>query len=178
MKKLIELKNGENVISVDCQNEKVYFNGNEVLKISMNYDGGVLTPNPYEAIGFMACVSLSQTIRELIQTEVNNTTTKEVYDALQDPNFIESYIDNDFEFYALTYKDSETNKEHFVVDDGSEWRECGCGYDSIDGWHKIPDYEECEFNEYVVAYGRNEGKEADAIVMLKPSLYYNTYYNE
>ena len=171
MKKLIELKNGENVISVDCQNEKVYFNGNEVTKISMNYDGGVLTPNPYEAIGFMACASLSQTIMELIQTGVNNTTAKEVYDALQDPNFIESYIDNDFEFYALTYKDS-ANKEHFVVDDGSEWRECGCGYDSIDGWR------DTEFNEYVVAYGRNEGKKADAIVMEKPYLYYNGYCNE
>lgn len=178
MKKLIELKNGENVISVDCQNEKVYFNGNEVLKISMNYDGGILTPNPYEAIGFKACARLSQTIMELIQTGINNTTAKEVYDALQDPNIMESYIDNDFEFYALTYKDKVTNKEHFVVDDGSEWRECGIGYDSIDGWHEIPDYEECEFNEYVVAYGRNEGKEADAIVMEKPSLYYNAYCNE
>lgn len=172
MKKLIELKNGENVITVDCENQKVLFNGNEVTKISMNYDGGVLTPNPYEAIEFMACVSLSQTIMELIQTGVYNN------DALQDPNFIESYIDNDFEFYALTYKDSKTNKEHFVIDDGSEWRNCGSGYDSIDGWHEIPDYEECDFSEYVVAYGRNEGKEADAIVMLKPSLYYNGYCNE
>ena len=180
MKKLIELKNGENVITVDCENQKILFNGNEVIKISMNYDGGVLTPNPYEAIGFMACARLSQTIMELIQTGVNNTTAKEVYDALQDPNIMESYIDNDFEFYALTYKDSKTNKEHFIVDDGSEWLRVGdgSGYDSIDGWHEIPDYEECDFSEYVVAYGRNEGKEADAIVMLKPSLYYNTYYYE
>ena len=163
MKKIYEIHNGENVLTVDCENKKVYFNGNEVLKISMNYDGGVLTPNPYEAIGFMACARLSQTIMGLIQTGINNTTAKEVYDALQDPNIMESYIDNDFEFYALTYKDSKTNKEHFVVDDGSEWRESGsgAGWDSIDGWY------DCELEEYVVAYCINDGKRVYSIYMEK-----------
>lgn len=171
MKKLIELKNGENVISVDCQNEKVYFNGNEVVKMSSMYNEGVLTQEPYAALKHMCNVDI------YLENLDNGVIVDRDFDDEVSNEEMQKFLDNNFEFYALTYKDS-ANKEHFVVDDGSEWRECGCGYDSIDGWHEIPDYEECEFNEYVVAYGRNEGKEADAIVMLKPSLYYNTYYNE
>lgn len=172
MKKLIELKNGENVISVDCQNKKMYFNGNEILKMSSMYMEGVLTQEPYAALKHQCDTHLF--LENLDNGVIDD---RELEDEVSNEE-MQKFLDNNFEFYALTYKDSETNKEHFVVDDGSEWRECGCGYDSIDGWHEIPDYEECEFNEYVVAYGRNEGKEADAIVMLKPSLYYNTYYYE
>lgn len=102
MKKLIELKNGENVISVDCQKEKVYFNGNEVIKISMNFGGGIFLDDPYYCIDMVAFVEA---------------------DNMQD------YLDNIFEFHALVYRD-KANKEHFVVDEYGNWNEIG-SWDSI-----------------------------------------------
>lgn len=166
MKKIATLNKRENVISVDCQNKKMYFNGNEIVKMSSMYNEGVLTQEPYAALKHMCNVDI------YLENLDNGVIVDRDFDDEVTNEEMQKFLDNNFEFYALTYKDRETNKEHFVVDDGSEWRECGCGYDSIDGWH------DTEFNEYVVAYGRNEGKKADAIVMEKPYLYYNGYCNE
>lgn len=135
MEKIATLNKGENVLTVDCQKEKVYFNGNEVTKISMNFGGGVLFEDPYYFMDMVAFVEA---------------------DNMQD------YLDNIFEFHALVYRD-KANKEHFVVDDGCEWRESGSGtgWDSIEGWF------DCELEEYVVAYCINDGKRVYSIHMEK-----------
>ena len=165
MNKTANINNKENVITVDCKNEKVYFNGNEVLKISMNYMEGILTQQPYAALRDVCNVNL------FLEKLDNGVIDDRSLDSEVTNEEMQQFLYNHFEFYALTYKDN-ANKEHFVIDDTCDWRECGSGYDSIDGWH------DTEFNEYVVAYGRNKGKKADAIVMEKPYLYYNGYCNE
>ena len=166
MNKTAKIKNGENVISVDCQNKKMYFNGDEIVKMSSMYNEGVLTQEPYAALKHMCNVDI------YLENLDNGVIVDRDFDDEVTNEEMQKFLYNYFEFYALTYKDKVTNKEHFVIDDGCEWSECGSGYDSIDGWH------DTEFNEYVVAYGRNEGKKADAIVMEKPYLYYNGYCNE
>lgn len=182
MNKTAKIKNGENVISVDCENKKMYFNDKEVIKLSSTYKGGVLTQEPYAAMEEMCnyLIFIDNWFSRVFGDGVfkDGVFEDRSLDSEVSNEEMQKFLDNYFEFYALTYKDKVTNKEHFVIDDGCEWSECGSGYDSIDGWHEIPDYEECNFNEYVVAYGRTYGKKADAIVMKKHSLQFDGYCNE
>ena len=176
MKNFAKINKGENVISVDVENKKMYFNGNEVIKLSSTYKGGVLTQEPYAAMEEMCnyLLFIDNWFKRVFEDGVFEDRS---LDSEVSNEEMQKFLDDYFELYALTYRDSETNKEHFVIDCGSEWSECGSGYDSIDGWHEIPDYEECNFNEYVVAYGRTYGKKADAIVMKKHSLLFDEYSN-
>ena len=160
MKKISEIKNGENVISVDCQKEKMYFNGNEIVKMSSMYNEGVLTQEPYAALKHMCNVDI------YLENLDNGVIVDRDFDDEVSNEEMQKFLDNNFEFYALTYRDS-ANKEHFVVDDGSEWRESGSGtgWDSIDGWY------DCELEEYVVAYCINDGKRVYSIHMEKEYFY-------
>ena len=160
MKKISEIKNGENVISVDCQKEKMYFNGNEIVKMSSMYNEGVLTQEPYAALKHMCNVDI------YLENLDNGVIVDRDFDDEVSNEEMQKFLDNNFEFYALTYRDS-ANKEHFVVDDGSEWRESGSGtgWDSIDGWY------DCELEEYVVAYCINDGKRVYSIYMEKEFFY-------
>lgn len=134
MNKTATLNNGKNTLTVDCQNEKVFFNGNEVVKISMNFDDGIFLDDPYYCIDMVAFV------------EAEN---------------MQKYLDNKFTLYALVYKDSETNKEHLVVEEYGNWNEIG-------SWDSIA----LNTNDnVVVAYGINDGKRVNRIVMEKISLF-------
>ena len=104
MKNIIELKNGEDILAVDCENKKVYFNGNEVVKISFNFDGGKFLDYAY-------C--------NMLLAAVNARAV----------NF-QKYVANNFVLYALTYKDN-ANKEHLVVEEYGNWNEVD-SWDKID----------------------------------------------
>ena len=138
-----ELKNGENVLTVDCQNKKMYFNGNEVIMIAMNFEGGVLMPNPYALVERFASFTAEFETQRIVKVEAMQRY-------LDDPAF--------FDLYAFTYKDSETNKEHIIDARHSEWQEVGSGWDSIEA---LNDVEDSCF--YVLANGINDGKTVDHI---------------
>lgn len=136
MKKIIELKNGEDILAVDCENKKIYFNGNEVVKISFNFDGGKFLDYPYN---------------NMLLAAVNARAV----------NF-QKYVAINFVLYALTYKDSETNKEHLVVEEYGNWNE-------VDSWDSIEVRPDHQFNESLVVYGINGDKRVDTIVLEKIS---------
>ena len=104
MKTNSEINKSEIEITLDSKHKKVYFNGNEVLKISFNFEGGKFLDCPYYGIMIAA-----------VNAKAGN---------------IQNYFDNHFTLYALTYKDN-ANKEHLVV---VEYGKCGeVGYwDSIE----------------------------------------------
>ena len=85
----------ENEITVDGKNKKVYFNDNEILKISFNFEGGKFLDYPYYSIMLAA-----------VNAKAGN---------------IQNYIHNHFFLYAVIYKDN-ANKEHLVV---WEYGKCG-----------------------------------------------------
>lgn len=105
MNMIAELKNGENVLTVDCQNKKMYFNGNEVIKIAAETRTyGLFYGDPQAFIELMANVEAGEKVTE--ECEV-----------------IQEYLDNHFQLCQLIYKDN-TNKQHIIIDDFGEWREC------------------------------------------------------
>ena len=159
MNKTAKIQNGDNIISVDVENKKMFFNGNEVIKLSSTYKGGVLTQEPYAALKHMCNVDL------YLENLDNGVIVDRDFDDEVSVEEMQKFLDNHFEFIALTYRDSETNKEHFVIDDGSEWQESDYGYDRIDGWY------DCELEDYVVAYCANEGKKAYHLYMEKAFFY-------
>lgn len=178
MKKLIELKNGEDVFAVNVENEKVYFNGEEVVKISFDFEGGVLVSNPYSFLDFVATAEAGRKLRdEDLQESMSEqweemTEEEELIDKYET---MREYLEDDFKFYALVYKDKETNKEHLIQNYNGEWLRVGdgSGWDSIDGWHDVEDSD-----DYVLAYGINDGVKVDSIFIAKINLYYNGYYYE
>ena len=60
MKKMIELKNGEDILAVDYDNQKVYFNGNEVVKMSMGTYDSKFNDDPFQEIYDRKAYLLSQ----------------------------------------------------------------------------------------------------------------------
>ena len=104
MKTNSEINKSEIEITVDGKSKKVYFNGNEVLKISFNFDGGKFTDCPYYSIMIAAVDAKAGNLRK--------------------------YFDNNFRLYALTYKDN-ANKEHLVVEEYGKCCEVG-SWDSIE----------------------------------------------
>ena len=159
MKKIATLNKRENVITVDCENKKMYFNGNEIVKMSSMYNEGVLTQEPYAALKHMCNVDI------YLENLDNGVIVDRDFDDEVSNEEMQKFLDNNFEFHALVYRD-KANKEHFVVDDGCEWRESGSGtgWDSIEGWY------DCELEEYVVAYCINDGKRVYSIHMEKESI--------
>ncbi len=135
MKTNSELVKSENEITVDCGNKKVYFNGKEVVKMSFNFEDGKFLDYPYYNFLYAA-----------VEAKAVN---------------IQDYLDNNFVLYALTYRDSETKKEHLVVEEYGNWNEIG-------SWDSIA----LNTNgNVVVAYGINDGKRVDTLVMEKISLF-------
>ena len=105
MKKIATLNKRENVISVDCQKEKMYFNGNEVIMIAAETRTyGLFYGDPQAFIELMANVEAGEKVTE--ECEV-----------------IQEYLDNHFQLCQLIYKDN-ANKQHIIIDDFGEWREC------------------------------------------------------
>lgn len=96
--------NKEYEITVDGKNKKVYFNDNEILKISFNFKGGKFLDYPYYNIMIAA-----------VNAKAGN---------------IQNYIHNHFFLYAVIYKDN-ANKEHLVVWEYGNWNEIGY-WDRID----------------------------------------------
>lgn len=88
MNKTANINNKEIEIIIDPKHKKVFFNGNEVVKISSNFEGGKFTDYPYYSIMIAAVNAKAGNLR--------------------------NYFDNNFVLYALTYKDN-ANKEHLVV---------------------------------------------------------------
>ena len=135
MKKLIELKNGEDILAVDYDNQKVYFNGNEVVKMSFNAD---------EAMLFEGAYDMMLEIMEDIEYNELYKLSEEDKERLED----------DYELFkeylwcvgwnALVYKNPKTNKEHLIEDSNGKWLRKGKGWDSIESG----DYEDDAF-----AYG-------------------------
>lgn len=138
MNKTSNINNKENEIIIDPKHKKVYFNGNEVTKISFNFENGKFIDCPYYSIMLAA-----------VNAKAGN---------------LKNYIHNHFFLYALTYKDN-ANKEHLVVEEYGKCGEVGSGWDSIE---VRPDH---EYNESFVAYGINNGKKVDTIVLEKISLF-------
>lgn len=105
MNMIAELKNGENVLTVDCQNKKMYFNGDEVIKIAAETRTyGLFYGDPQAFIEFMANVEAGEKVTE--ECEV-----------------IQAYLYSRFQLCQLIYKDN-ANKQHIIIDDFGEWREC------------------------------------------------------
>ena len=104
MNKTSNMNNKENIITVDGKNKKVYFNDNEVLKISFNFEGGKFIDCPYYSIMLAAVDAKAGNLR--------------------------NYFDNNFVLYALTYKDN-SNKEHLIVEEYGKCGEVG-SWDKID----------------------------------------------
>lgn len=135
MKKMIELKNGEDILAVDYDNQKVYFNGNEVVKMSFNAD---------EAMLFEGAYDMMLEIMEDIEYNELYKLSEEDKERLED----------DYELFkeylwcvgwnALVYKNPKTNKEHLIEDSNGKWLRKGKGWDSIESG----DYEDDAF-----AYG-------------------------
>ena len=135
MKKMIELKNGEDILAVDYDNKKVYFNGNEVVKMSFNAD---------EAMLFEGAYDMMLEIMEDIEYNELYKLSEEDKERLED----------DYELFkeylwcvgwnALVYKNPKTNKEHLIEDSNGKWLRKGKGWDSIESG----DYEDDAF-----AYG-------------------------
>ena len=135
MKKIIELKNGEDILAVDYDNQKVYFNGNEVVKMSFNAD---------EAMLFEGAYDMMLEIMEDIEYNELYKLSEEDKERLED----------DYELFkeylwcvgwnALVYKNPKTNKEHLIEDSNGKWLRKGKGWDSIESG----DYEDDAF-----AYG-------------------------
>lgn len=104
MKKNSEINNKEIEITVDGKSKKVFFNGNEVTKISFNFENGKFLDCPYYSIMLAAVDAKAGNLR--------------------------NYFDNNFTLYALTYKDN-ANKEHLVVEEYGKCGEVG-SWDSIE----------------------------------------------
>ena len=138
MKTKTEINKSENEITIDCKNKKVYFNGNEIVKMSFNFEDGEFLDFPYYS--FLCAAVVAKAVN------------------------IQDYLDNHFVLYAVIYKDSETKKEHLVVEEYGNWNEIG-SWDSI----KVRTIQ--EFNESMVVYGINNSKQVDTIVMEKISLF-------
>ena len=144
MKTNSEINKQENEISVDCKNKKVYFNGNEIVKMSFNFEDGVLVSNPYSFLDFVATAEAGRKLRdEDLQESMSEhweemTEEEELIDKYET---MRVYLEDDFKFYALVYKDKETNKEHLIQNYNGEWLRVGdgSGWDSIDGWHDVED---------------------------------------
>lgn len=100
-----ELVKIENEITVDCKNKKVYFNGNEIVKMSFNFEDGKFLDFPYYSMLVAA-----------VNAKASN---------------IQDYLDNHFVLYAVIYKDSKTKKKHLVVWEYGNWNEIG-SWDSIE----------------------------------------------
>lgn len=105
MKKNSEFYKSETEIIIDPKHKKVYFNGNEITKISFNFENGKFLDHPYYNIMIAA-----------VNAKAGN---------------IQNYIHNHFFLYALTYKDN-ANKEHLVVEEYGKCGEVGSGWDSIE----------------------------------------------
>lgn len=135
MKTNFELVKIENEITIDCKSKKVYFNGKEVVKMSFNFEDGEFLDFPYYS--FLCAAVVAKAVN------------------------IQDYLDNHFVLYAVIYKDSETKKEHLVVEEYGNWNEIG-------SWDSIA----LNTNDnVVVAYGINDGKRVNRIVMEKISLF-------
>ena len=137
MNKTANINNKENEIIIDPKHKKVYFNGNEVTKISFNFENGKFIDYPYYNMLIAA-----------VNAKAGN---------------LQKYVANNFILYALTYKNSKTNKEHLVV---VEYGKCG----EVGSWDSIEVRPDHEFNESLVVYGINDGKRVDTIVLEKISL--------
>lgn len=126
MKKLIELKNGEDILAVDYDNQKVLFNGNEVVKMSFNADDAMFM-YPYDAF-------------EAVKEMANYVCENEWYKLSEEDK--ERFEDSDYEvikdylrwigWNALVYKNPKTNKEHLIEDSNGKWLRLGRGWDSIE----------------------------------------------
>ena len=104
MNKTSNINNKEIEIIIDPKHKKVFFNGNEVVKISFNFEGGKFIDYPYYSIMLAAVDAKAGNLR--------------------------NYFDNNFTLYALTYKDN-SNKEHLVVVEYGKCGEVG-SWDSIE----------------------------------------------
>ena len=105
MKNFAKINKGENVISVDVENNKIYFNGNQVIKIAAETRTyGLFFDDPQAFIELMANVEAGEDVTEECEA-------------------IQEYLDNHFQLCQLIYKDN-ANKQHIIIDDFGEWREC------------------------------------------------------
>lgn len=117
MNKTANINNKENVITVDCKNEKVYFNGNEVVKMSMGTYDSKFNDDPFQEI-YDRMFKWSSNVFEH-------------YCEMDDLELLQRYLDDDFRFNALVYRDKNTNKEHLIQNYNGEWLKNGKGWDSI-----------------------------------------------
>lgn len=125
MKKLIELKNGEDILAVDYDNQKVLFNGNEVVKMSFNADDAMffLEYDAFEAVKEIADWCRGNEWYELSEEEKERLE--------DDYEMIKEYLWC-LGWNALVYKNPKTNKEHLIEDSNGKWLRKGKGWDSIE----------------------------------------------
>ena len=135
MKKMIELKNGEDILAVDYDNQKVYFNGNEVVKMSFNADEAMLFEGAYDM--------MLEIMEDIEYNELYKLSEEDKERLEDDYELIKEYIWC-VGWNALVYKNPKTNKEHLIEDSNGKWLRKGRGWDSIEDG----DYEDGAF-----AYG-------------------------
>ena len=135
MKKIIELKNGEDILAVDYDNQKVYFNGNEVVKMSFNADEAMLFEGAYDM--------MLEIMEDIEYNELYKLSEEDKERLEDDYELIKEYLWC-VGWNALVYKNPKTNKEHLIEDSNGKWLRKGKGWDSIESG----DYEDDAF-----AYG-------------------------
>lgn len=135
MKKIIELKNGEDILAVDYDNQKVYFNGNEVVKMSFNADDAWLFECAYDM--------MLEIMKDIEYNELYKLSEEDKERLEDDYELFKEYLWC-VGWNALVYKNPKTNKEHLIEDSNGKWLRKGKGWDSIESG----DYEDDAF-----AYG-------------------------
>ena len=135
MKKMIELKNGEDILAVDYDNQKVYFNGNEVVKMSFNADEAMLSEGAYDM--------MLEIMEDIEYNELYKLSEEDKERLEDDYELFKEYLWC-VGWNALVYKNPKTNKEHLIEDSNGKWLRKGKGWDSIESG----DYEDDAF-----AYG-------------------------
>ena len=135
MKKMIELKNGEDILAVDYDNQKVYFNGNEVVKMSFNADDAMLFEGAYDM--------MLEIMEDIEYNELYKLSEEDKERLEDDYELFKEYLWC-VGWNALVYKNPKTNKEHLIEDSNGKWLRKGKGWDSIESG----DYEDDAF-----AYG-------------------------
>ena len=135
MKKMIELKNGEDILAVDYDNQKVYFDGNEVVKMSFNADEAMLSEGAYDM--------MLEIMEDIEYNELYKLSEEDKERLEDDYELFKEYLWC-VGWNALVYKNPKTNKEHLIEDSNGKWLRKGKGWDSIESG----DYEDDAF-----AYG-------------------------
>lgn len=123
MKKIIELKNGEDILAVDYDNQKVYFNGNEVVKMTFNADEAMLFEGAYDM--------MLEIMEDIEYNELYKLSEEDKERLEDDYELIKEYLWC-VGWNALVYKNPKTNKEHLIEESNGKWLRKGKGWDSIE----------------------------------------------